>query len=934
MAAGRRRVRLLAILLLFVVVAIVYTRRAQVDTYADYVAEKVVGGGSVLRTARKSGQAQQQPAAIATPAPQTQATSTSSTTPAFDGEITLAPSTTPVEEVESTSSSKAPVRIESTAAPALLPPLAAEEEELPVVIAQGRKAVTGLSTASAIHWTKQPEHFPISSTIQLPTGSASPIPRIQYSGKEAGQADEARLAVIKAATEHAWYGYRDAAFGADEVKPISGGQHNPFNGWGATLVDSLDTLWIMGMKEEFDEAVEVVSRIDFTTSTRPDIPLFETVIRYLGGLVAAYDVTGKQGKYSVLLDKAVELAEVLYSAFDTPNRMPQTFYRWKPAFSSQPHRAGNKVVLAELGSLSLEFTRLAQLTGEPKYYDAIARITDALDEWQNSTRIPGLWPLAVDASGCEKPAQQSRVSSGAASAKQQIVPGGDGQIMEAMAPVQPENGAGHLSAAEKQRQGFESQQELEQLKSTKQPGVGKIIGHGAPLAEGSLDGKTTDQLINELGASKAKRQLMDYETDTDPSKDGHVVSSDSSTKNSTLHKQELRSTYAPASAAGDTLTGQEVCIPRGLGSTSKRGQETFSLGGQSDSTYEYFPKEYLLLGGQLDQYRTMYEYAADASIENLIFRPMTVDNRDLLISGVLKVTVNATTGEYIHNLHADSEHLTCFAGGMFAMGSKIFNRPNDLEIGRKLTDGCVWAYNSTTTGIMPEVFTAVKCEGWEDEQCQWNQTEYWHSLDPYEETRTKVPKVVPAATNMAYQAAVATQTVEVAKHDLEKRSLDELEERGVPAEPAQLEARKGSAPSEDDSSSADYKALPKDSADLESPASGTRATQNAAAQPQRLPVYTPKPPLSHEEFVQKKIADERLPPGFVKIGAKTYILRPEAIESVFYMYRITGEQYWRDMGWKMFESIDTYTRALYGNAAIDDVTKSAPELKDSMESFW
>ncbi|KAI7367968.1 hypothetical protein KC336_g21147, partial [Hortaea werneckii] len=60
----------------------------------------------------------------------------------------------------------------------------------------------------------------------------------------------------------------------------------------------------------------------------------------------------------------------------------------------------------------------------------------------------------------------------------------------------------------------------------------------------------------------------------------------------------------------------------------------------------------------------------------------------------------------------------------------------------------------------------------------------------------------------------------------------------------------------------------------------------------------------------------------------------EAIESVFYLYRITGDQYFRDMGWKMFTSIDQHTRALYGASAIDDVTKAAPEQIDSMESFW
>ena len=52
------------------------------------------------------------------------------------------------------------------------------------------------------------------------------------------------------------------------------------------------------------------------------------------------------------------------------------------------------------------------------------------------------------------------------------------------------------------------------------------------------------------------------------------------------------------------------------------------------------------------------------------------------------------------------------------------------------------------------------------------------------------------------------------------------------------------------------------------------------------------------------------------------------------MYRITGDQYWRDVGWNMFVAIQDHTRSIYGNSAIDDVTKAAPEPMDTMESFW
>ena len=199
---------------------------------------------------------------------------------------------------------------------------------------QGRMDVIAAEDAPKIHWSKQPEHFPVptESIIQLPTAKPKAIPKIQHTfGDESSDAKverEQKLETIKKLFQFSWDGYKKNAWMKDELSPVSGASRSPFCGWAATLVDSLDTLWIMDLKEEFEKATEAVETIDFTTSIRNDIPLFETVIRYLGGLVAAYDISG--GNYRILLDKAVELAEVLMGAFDTPNRMPITYYLWKP----------------------------------------------------------------------------------------------------------------------------------------------------------------------------------------------------------------------------------------------------------------------------------------------------------------------------------------------------------------------------------------------------------------------------------------------------------------------------------------------------------------------------------------------------------------------------------------------------------------------------
>lgn len=52
------------------------------------------------------------------------------------------------------------------------------------------------------------------------------------------------------------------------------------------------------------------------------------------------------------------------------------------------------------------------------------------------------------------------------------------------------------------------------------------------------------------------------------------------------------------------------------------------------------------------------------------------------------------------------------------------------------------------------------------------------------------------------------------------------------------------------------------------------------------------------------------------------------------MYRITGDNHWREAGWRMFLAVDQHTSTEYGNSAIDDVTKLNPTLNDEMESFW
>ena len=243
------------------------------------------------------------------------------------------------------------------------------------------------------------EKHPVKDYAKFNHGLPLPLSRLQHIFEDEKPEEKVRrldrLEAVKASFEHAWQGYKKHAWKKDELSPIDGGAADSFGGWGATLVDSLDTLWIMGMKDEFEEAVIAVIDIDFSASNQELISVFETTIRYLGGFLGAYDLT--EGEYPVLLEKALEVGELLYCAFDTPNRMPATRWKWKEALEGGNQDAGEATLIADIGSLSLEFTRLSQITGDMKFFDAIQRIVDVFEESQSQTKIPGLWPVVMNA---------------------------------------------------------------------------------------------------------------------------------------------------------------------------------------------------------------------------------------------------------------------------------------------------------------------------------------------------------------------------------------------------------------------------------------------------------------------------------------------------------------------------------------------------------
>lgn len=487
---------------------------------------------------------------------------------------------------------------------------------------------------SSFDWSKVQFAYPPGPNIPLPKGRAS-LARVQYSFPPEARAEartrDARRAEVRRLFQKNWRSYRKHAWMRDALLPISGGGRDQFSGWAATLVDSLDTLWIMGLREEFDEAVDAVATIDFGTSTQGRVNMFETTIRYLGGLLGAYDLSGR----NVLLQKAVELGDMLYAGFNTENGMPVDFFSIDQSKTGHGLPIEPSVAVAGPGTLMMEFTRLSQITGDPKYYSAISRMVSVFEKGQKKTALPGMWPTTVS------------------------------------------------------------------------------------------------------------MKIMD--------------------------------------------------VSHGLG---------FTMGSGADSMYEYVTKMYSLLGGKEARYKTMSYAWMDAAEENILYRPMLPDGKDILFAGNLDFN-----GKGVGSLDPESEHLACFLGATYALGGRLFEKKSYIETGEKLGRGCAYAYEVTATGMMCERFNMVKCDA--RDKCPWNATRF-----------------------------------------------DEEKER--------------------------------------------RGRWTAS-----------------------------LPPGFTTCKDPRYILRPEAIESIFYLWRITGRKEYQDTAWKMFVAVSNGTETEYANAAVMDVTsKNRPLLKE------
>jgi hypothetical protein len=96
---------------------------------------------------------------------------------------------------------------------------------------------------------------------------------------------------------HAWTNYKRYAWGHDDLKPLSKvsttQSYTDWMGLKATAIDALSTLWLMNLKEEFEEVEEdLVESLDFRKADMI-VSHFELNIRILGGLLSAFELSGR-----------------------------------------------------------------------------------------------------------------------------------------------------------------------------------------------------------------------------------------------------------------------------------------------------------------------------------------------------------------------------------------------------------------------------------------------------------------------------------------------------------------------------------------------------------------------------------------------------------------------------------------------------------------
>ena len=181
---------------------------------------------------------------------------------------------------------------------------------------------------------------------------------------------------------HAWNDYKQYAWGHDDLKPLSKSYHD----WYAepllmTPVDALDTMLLMGFKDESNSTREyIATHLSFDKDI--SVQNFEITIRLLGGLLSTYEMTRDKR----LLKLAEDLGDRLLPVFNSPTGLPYRYVNLKTGAVR-----GNVTNPAEAGTLLIEFGTLARLTHRQLFYDKAKRALVEIYNRRSPIGLVGTW---------------------------------------------------------------------------------------------------------------------------------------------------------------------------------------------------------------------------------------------------------------------------------------------------------------------------------------------------------------------------------------------------------------------------------------------------------------------------------------------------------------------------------------------------------------
>ncbi|XP_050308914.1 ER degradation-enhancing alpha-mannosidase-like protein 3 [Anthonomus grandis grandis] len=228
---------------------------------------------------------------------------------------------------------------------------------------------------------------------------------------------------------HAYNAYMENAYPADELMPLSckgryrgltpnrGDIDDALGNFSLTLIDSLDTLVVLGDMEEFENAVKLVLK-DVNFDNDVVVSVFETNIRVVGGLISAHILAdllqqrdGLMPWYKgELLNMAKDVGYRLLPAFNTTTGIPYSRVNMRYGIKSDKIEHFRETCTACAGSMILEMAALSRLTGEPIFEEKAHKAMDEL--WKMRHRSSDLMGTVLNVHSGDWVRRDSGVGAG------------------------------------------------------------------------------------------------------------------------------------------------------------------------------------------------------------------------------------------------------------------------------------------------------------------------------------------------------------------------------------------------------------------------------------------------------------------------------------------------------------------------------------------